>query len=189
MDSFRCPFSGWLFFHNLQDFHGTGFDADSAGDAFGGGVLGLEHHDLHGAGFHALAAADALLLVDHVHTGLGILGDGLMFAGTHTLSALDAGLGLGSGTLCNDADAGQGLIKLLVEGFRAGADTLQARHTLRTFFYSELFHGGKLSFTDFVLSIIQSTATKSNQKSIGALFFDILRDIQNLTGFSRKSPV
>ena len=94
-----------LFLHDFQQFHRACFDADAAGNALGSGAAFLEHDHVHGAGFGALAAADALLLVDHVHAGLGVLGDGLVLTGTHTLAALNAGIGLCTGTLGHDADS------------------------------------------------------------------------------------
>ena len=129
-----------LLLHNLQNFHGAGLGADAAGNALGGRILGLEHHDLHGTSFDTLAAADTLLLVDHVHTGLGILGDGIMLTGAHALAALDTDVGLGTGALGNDLNTAQGNIKLLIKSLRAGLNTLQACHTFCIFLDSELLH-------------------------------------------------
>ena len=151
-----------LLFNDLKDLHGTSLYADSAGDALGSGIFRLQNHDMHGAGFHTLTAANALLLVDHVNTSLGVLGNRLMLAGAHALATLNTGLGLCSGSLGNNADAGQSLIELFVERFRAGTDTLQTSHTFCIFFYSELFHTRKLSFTDFVPIIIPSAIVKCN---------------------------
>jgi len=131
-----------LFLNDLQDLHGAGLDTDAAGNALGCGSLGLQHHDLHGAGLHALAAGNTLLLVDHVHAGLGILGDGIMLAGTHALAALDTGIDLGSAVLaCHDLDAGQIGIEFLIESLRASLDALQAGHALLAFFDSQFLHG------------------------------------------------
>ena len=129
-----------LLFHDLQNFHGAGLDADTASDALGSRGFGLHDHDLHGAGRYALAAADAELLVDHVHAGLGILGDGTVLTSLHALTALDAGHGLGTGTLGNHLDAGQILMELLVESGRAGTDALQAGHAFDILFNSKLLH-------------------------------------------------
>ena len=129
-----------LLFHDLQDLHGAGLDADAAGDALGSGILGLQDHDLHGAGLHTLAAGNALFLVDHVNAGLGVLGDGLVLTGAHALAALDADVGLGSIALGNDADAAEILIKLLIECFGAGLNALQAGHTFGIFLNNELLH-------------------------------------------------
>ena len=129
-----------LLFNDLQHFHGAGLDTDAAGDALGSGVLGLQDHDLHRTGFHALAAADAVLLVDHVNTGLGILGDGVVLAGLHALAALDADIGLGTVTLGQDLNAGIVLVELLIKGLRAGTDTLQACHAGNIFLNRELLH-------------------------------------------------
>ena len=129
-----------LLFNDLQNFHGAGLDADAAGDALGNGVLVLLDHDLHGADLDALAAADALLLIDHVDAGLGVLGDGLMLADLHALAALDADHGLGAGALCGDLDAGQILVKVLIESNGAGANALQASHTLGVLLNREFLH-------------------------------------------------
>ena len=139
-----------LLLYDFQQFHGAGLDTDAAGNALGSGILGLQDHDLHGAGLDTLAAADALLLVDHVNTGLGILGNGFVLAGTHALAALDADIGLCSIALCNDADAGKVFVKILIECFGAGLDTLQASHTLSVLFNSELLHKGILSFVIYL---------------------------------------
>ena len=129
-----------LLFHDLQHFHGADLGTDAAGDALGGRAFGLHDHDLHGAGFHTIAAGNAQLLVDHVHAGLGILGDGTVLTSLHALTALDAGHGLGTGTLGNHLDAGQILMELLVESGRAGTDALQAGHAFDILFNSKLLH-------------------------------------------------
>ena len=88
-------------------------------------------------GLHAFAAADALLLVDHVHAGLGVLGDGIVLTGLHALAALDADIGLCTAVLAgDDTDAAVVLVELLVERSGAGADTGQTRHAGRV-----LLHG------------------------------------------------
>ena len=104
-----------------------------------------------------LAAADALLLVDHVHAGFGVLGDGLVLTGAHTLATLDAGVGLGTAVFPgNDLDAGLGDVEFLIESLGAGLGALQAGHAFDVFLSSELFHSGKLSFIYFEFkSIIQ----------------------------------
>jgi len=123
-----------LLFNDLQQVHGTGFDADAAGDALGCRAVRLHDHNLHGASFHTLTAADTKLLVDHVHTGLRILGDGTIFTGLHALTALDAGHRLCAGTFGNHLDAAQVRMKLFVERVGASTNALQASHTLYTFF-------------------------------------------------------
>ena len=143
-----------LLFHDLQDLHGAGLDTNAAGNALGSGILGLHDHNMHGAGLDTLTAAHALLLIDHVHTGLRILGDGLMLTGAHALAALDAHIRLRGIALGNDADAAEVLIKFFVEGFGAGLHALQTSHTLSALFNSEFLHGGKLSFIFFVAIII-----------------------------------
>ena len=97
-------------------------------------------HDLGGANFDALAAANALLLVDHVHTGLGILGNGFVLTDLPSLAALDADAGLGAGALCNDLDAAQVGIEFFIESVGAGTDTFQAGHALSILLNSKLLH-------------------------------------------------
>ena len=135
-----------LLFHDLQDLHGAGLDTDAAGDALGGRALGLQDHDLHGAGLHTSATADAQLLIDHVHTGLGVLSDGAMLARLHALTALNAHIGLGSIALGHDADAAQILIEILVESLGASLNTLQASHTFGIFLNDQLLHKKERSF-------------------------------------------
>ena len=129
-----------LLFDDFQNLHGAGLDTDTAGDALGSGILGLHDHNLHGAGLDTLTATDALLLVDHVHTGLGVLGDGFMLAGAHALAALDAHIGLGTGALSHDLDAAQIGIKFLIKCHGAGADALQTCHTFSILLNNELLH-------------------------------------------------
>lgn len=143
-----------LFLHNFKHFHGAGLDTDAAGDALGGGILGLQNHDLHGAGFHTFAAANALLLVNHVNAGLGVLGNGLMLAGLHALSALNAHIGLGTGALGDNLNAAVVLVEFLIERLGTGANALQTRHALRIFFYRELLHCKMDSFMYFDFSVI-----------------------------------
>ena len=135
-----------LLFDNLQDLHGASLDANAAGNALGCGTLGLQNHNLHGASLYTSTAADAQLLVDHVHTGLGILGNGPVLAGFHALATLDAHIGLSSATLGHNADAAQVLVKILVECLGAGLNTLQAGHTFGIFLNNELLHRKEFSF-------------------------------------------
>ena len=130
-----------LVFDDLQHFHGASLGTDAAGDALGGGAAFLQDHNLHGAGFHALAAGNAELLVDHVDTGLGILGDGTGLADLHALTALDAGHGLGLACLVGaDLNSAEGDIKFLVESFGASLNTLQAGHALFIFLNGQFLH-------------------------------------------------
>ena len=129
-----------LLLDDFQNFHGAGLDTDAAGDALGNGVAFLLNHDLGGADFLALAAAGAELLIDHVHAGLGVLGDGTVLADLHALAALNADHRLCAGALGDNLDAGQIGIKLLVERLGASLDTLQAGHALSIFIDSELLH-------------------------------------------------
>ena len=130
----------FLLFDDLQNFHGADLYADTASDALGNGVAFLMYHDLHGADLNALAALDALLLIDHVNAGLGILGNSFMLAGFHALAALDADIGLSAGALGKNLDAGIVLMEFLVKSFGASADALQTSHTFYIFLNSELLH-------------------------------------------------
>ena len=129
-----------LFFDDLQQFHGANLNTDTAGDALGNGIAFLMNHNLHGAHFNTLAAANALLLVDHVHAGLGILSNSLMFADLHALAALNANIGLGTVTLGDDLKAGIVLMEFLVESLGTSTDALQASHTFHILFNSKLLH-------------------------------------------------
>ena len=129
-----------LLLDDLQDLHGAGLDADAAGDALGGGALGLQDHDLHGADLDALAAADTVLLADHVDAGLGVLGDGAVLTDLHALAALDADVGLGVVALCNDLDAGKIFIEFLIKCSGASTDALEACHALSVFLNRQSFH-------------------------------------------------
>ena len=139
-----------LLFDDLQNFHGASLDADAAGDALAGGSILRCDHDLHGADLHALTAGGAQLLVDHVDTGLGILGNGTGLTDLHALTALDADIGLCAGTLGNDTDAGQVLIELLIKCSRASTDALQASHALYIFLNCELLHKRTLLFNFYL---------------------------------------
>jgi len=132
-----------LLLNDLQDLHGASLGADTAGDTLGGGAFSRSDHNLHGADLYTLTAGGAELLVDHVNTGLGILGDCASFANLGTLTALDADHRLGSVALGYDSDAGQIFIEFLVECVGASANALQASHTFGTFFNSELLHSKK----------------------------------------------
>ena len=140
-----------LLFHDLQDLHGASLDTDAAGDALGGRSVFGHDHDLHGAGFYALAAGGAQLLVDHVHTGLRILRNRTGFTGLHALTALNAGHGFCTATLCYDLNAGEVFIKLLVERHRTSADALQACHTLNIFLSRKSFHDERSPFQFYFL--------------------------------------
>ena len=135
-----------LLFDDLQQFHGASLDTDAAGDALGHRIAFPMNHNLHGAYLNTLAAANALLLVDHVHAGLGVLSNGLMLANLHALAALDAYIGLGAFTLCNNLDAGIVLMEFLVESLGAGSNALQAGHTGNVLLNREFLHRRGFSF-------------------------------------------
>ena len=141
-----------LLFDDLQDLHGTSLCADAAGNALGSRALALHDHNLHGACLDALAAADAQLLVDHVDAGLGVLSDGTVLTGSHALAALDAGIGLCASTLCNNLDAGQIGVKLLVESGGAGDHALETGIALGMISYLYLLHYGKTSVIIIIMS-------------------------------------
>ena len=151
-----------LLFHDLQNFHGASLDTDAAGNALGSNVL--HDHDLHGADFDTLAAADTLLLIDHVHAGLGVLSDSLMLTDLHALAALNADVGLGTGALGHDLNAAQGNIIFLIESLGTGLDALQASHALGALLNSELLHKRTLLyyflFTNPLYMCIDKIATK-----------------------------
>ena len=136
-----------LLLHDFQNIHGANLNADAAGDALGNGIAFLMYHDLHGADLDALAALDALLLIDHVNAGLGILGDGFMLAGFHALAALDADIGLSAGALGKNLDAGIVLMEFLVKSFGASADALQTSHALGILLNSQLLHSKGYPFS------------------------------------------
>ena len=136
-----------LLFDDLQQLHGTSLDADAAGDTLGNGIAFLMNHNLHGAYLNTLAATNALLLVDHVHAGLGILCDRTGFANLHALTALDANIGLCTGTFGNHTDAGQVFIELLVKSGGASPDTLQTGHTLDVLLNCKLLHKKGIPFS------------------------------------------
>ena len=160
-----------LLFDDLQDLHGAGLDADTAGDALGCRALGLQDHDLHGAGLDALAAANTGLLVDHVHAGLGVLGDGAVLTGLHALAALDADHGLCVVALGSDLDAAQIGIKLLVESGGASLNTLQASHALFALLNSQLLHiCNLLMISYFVNHEHYTTKTAKNQYTFIYIF-------------------
>ena len=135
-----------LLLDDLQDFHGASLDADAAGNALGSGSALVVDHELEGAGLDALAAAGAELLVDHVDTGLGILGDGTGLAGLGAQTALGADLGLGSALTLHDLDAGLGDIVNLVESLGTSLNALQAGHALGALLDRQLLHMFDLLF-------------------------------------------
>ena len=150
----------FLLFHDFQKLHGAGLYADTASDTLAGGTFLGRNHDLHGAGFHALTAGGAKLLVDHINTGLGILGDGTDLTNLCTLAALNADHRLGSTILFNDPNAGQILMEFLIKRLGASSDTLQTSHALNAFFNSELLHKRKFSFIHIFLPYYTPTKSK-----------------------------
>ena len=150
----------FLVLRDLQHFHRAGFGADAAGDTLGGvGHLRLEDQHAERAGFLALAATDAELLIDHVHTRLGVLRNCAMLAGLCALAALDAGHRAHLAVTLHNLDAGLIRVKFLIKRVGAGADTFEARHTLRIFFHGQFFHfASPLQFCRFVPFIIQSVS-------------------------------
>ena len=138
-----------LLFDDLQQLHGTSLDADAAGDTLGNGIAFLMNHNLHGAYLNTLAATNALLLVDHVHAGLGILGDGTVGASLGAQTALGADHGLGSALALHDLDAGLGDIILLVESLGASLDALQAGHALGALLDGKLLHRYRSPFQSY----------------------------------------
>ena len=123
MKSFRTAGKLSLFclcLFDLQDLHGTGLRANSAGDTLARVLLILSLDDqAEGTGLHALAAADTFLLIDHVNA-LRVLGDRFLRTGFRALSALYAGHGLRRHAvlLHFDVDAGIVLAVSLVKCLR-----------------------------------------------------------------------
>ena len=136
----------YLLFYDLQNFHRADLRANTAGDTLRGGAAFLLHHNLHGTDLDALTAGGTQLLVDHINAGLGILGDCASLTDLSALAALDAGHGLCSAILINNADAAQILMEFLIKGFGASANALQASHTFRTLFNHKLLHNREFSF-------------------------------------------
>ena len=131
---------GDLLLNNLEDLHGAGLYADTAGNALGGGLADRSDHNLHGADLCTLTAGGTQLLVNHVNTGLGILGDSTELADLGALAALDAGHRLGTVALGNDLNAGKIRIKLLVEGHGTCPDALKTCHAFTVLFNGKLLH-------------------------------------------------
>ena len=129
-----------LLFHDFQDLHGASLDTDAACNALGGRTVFRCDHNLHGAGFHALAAGGAELLVDHVHTGLGVLGDSAGFTDLSALTTLYADHRLCLTLLLHDLDAGQVLVELLIESGGTCINTLQTGHALSALLNCKLLH-------------------------------------------------
>ena len=131
----------YLLFDDLQYFHGADLSADTASDALGSSTTLGSDHDLHGAGFHALAAGGTELLIDHVHTGLGVLGDGASLTDLSALAALDADIGIGLTVLAGvDLYAAEGHIIGLIKCLGAGLDALQTGHALSALLNCKLLH-------------------------------------------------
>ena len=133
-----------LLLNDFKDLHGACLDTDAASNALGCGAAFLQDHDLGGANLDALAAGNALLLVDHVNTGLGILSDCLVFTNLHALAALDADARLCLIALGQNADAGQILVKFLIECLGASLNALQTGHAGLIFLNGELLHDRNL---------------------------------------------
>ena len=129
-----------LLFYDFQDLHGAYLCADAAGDALASSIAFFQNHNLHGADLNALATGNAELLVDHVHAGLGILGDCPVFANLFALTALNAGHGLCASALGDDLNAGIIGVEFFIEGVGACTHALQTSHTFCTFFNGELLH-------------------------------------------------
>ena len=119
------------------------------------------YHNLHGADFHARAALAAQRRVDQINAGLGVLGDGTMLAGAHARATLNANIGLCLTILANDnTNAGQILVKLLIEGFGTGLNTLQASHALLVLLNSKLLHTNGFSFMRYFTKLLSSEMEK-----------------------------
>ena len=121
---------------NLKHVHGTSLDADAAGNALGGGRhLRLINQNAERTCSLTLATAHTELLIDHVHTGLGILRDSTLFAGSGAFTALHTGHGANFSGALNNLNAGLIRMELLMKCHRASADALQTGHTGASLFY------------------------------------------------------
>ncbi len=165
-EAVRCEITSKSALGDLQNLHGAYLNADAAGNALGSrSHAGLADHDPEGAGSLALATADAELLVDHVNTGLGILGDGTLLAGSYALAALDAGHGTYLACTLYDLNAGLVLMEFLVESLGTGTDALQTSHALGTLFNCKLFHNN----TPLCIIFILPTHYIKNSEKINSL--------------------
>ena len=157
-----------LLFHNLQHFHGANLGTDAAGNALGSRAIGLHDHNLHGASLNTLTAGNTQLLVDHVHAGLGVLGDSASLTGLHALTTLDADSGLGfAGLVGADLNGAEGHVKFLIECFGASLNTLQASHALGIFLNSELLHREKSPLFMYLHNRLYMVKTKKATKKTG----------------------
>ena len=136
-----------LLFDDLQDLHGTSLDTDAAGNALGSRVAFLQNHDLSGTNLDTLAAADTLLLVDHVNTGLGVLGDCTSLTDLCALTALNTDHRFCFALLFNNLNAGQILVEFLIKGGGTSVHTLQACHTLGVLFNHKFLHIREFPFS------------------------------------------
>ena len=155
-----------LFFNDLQNLHGAALHADATGNALACRAAGngRGNDDMEGADLRAFSAARAELFVDHVHTRLGILGNGASLTGFGALASLDAGQRLRSPVLLHHLDACLVLMKLLVEGLGTSPDTLQTCHAGGSFFDRNVLHCQSPSLF-FNGSIIQGSVRNSNPDS------------------------
>ena len=129
-----------LLLDDLQDLHGASLDTDATCDTLGGRTVFGSYHDLHGANLNALAARGAELLVDHVDTGLGVLGNRTSLTDLCALAALNADHRLSLALLLHNLDAGQVLMELLIESGGTCVNTLQTCHALSALFNCKLLH-------------------------------------------------
>ena len=129
-----------LLLNDLQKLHGACLNANAAGDTLAGRTFSGGNHNLHGAYLCALAAGGAKLLVDHVHTGLGVLRNSTGLANLHALATLDASHGLSLVSFRYNTDAGKIFIKLFVESRGTCANAFQAGHTLNILLYGKSLH-------------------------------------------------
>ena len=143
-----------LLLDDLQDLHGASLDTDAAGDTLSGRTVFGSDHNLHGANLNALAAGGTELLVDHVNTGLGILGDSTSLTDLCALTALDADHRLCFALLLYDLDAGQILMELLIESGGTCVNTLQACHALAALFNTKLLHSKVSPLLNIIISVI-----------------------------------
>ena len=149
-----------LLLNDLQDLHGASLGADTAGDTLACSATFRKDNDLGRTSLSTLAAGCTQLLVDHIYTGLGILGDRTAFTSLHTQTALNADHGLRTVLALHDMDAGKIGMECLIESLGAGFNASQASHTFHIFLNSQLFHNGGFSFVFLVPVYYTATIKK-----------------------------
>ena len=155
-----------LFFNDLQNLHGAALHADATGNALACRAAGngRGNDDMEGADLRAFSAARAELFVDHVHTRLGILGNGASLTGFGALAALDAGQRLRSPVSSPPPGCMPCPDETPCRRPGTSPDTLQTCHAGGSFFDRNFLHCQSPSLF-FNGSIIQGSVRNSNPDS------------------------